>query len=692
VVYEAIQEKLNRKVALKLLPALVSSTHPEFVTRFQREATAAAKLHHTNIIPIYDFGEVRDGYYYAMELINGQPLSGLIKHLATVDAAKISATSIAAFVSTPHSGMQDEADDNDALPDEPSSGTGSGSAGSKGRGYYRQVAQWMLEVAKAIHYAHVRGMVHRDLKPSNLMLSTDGRAIVLDFGLVKTTSDQSVTATGSLLGTYRYMSPEQVGAKRIKIDARSDVYSLGVTLYELLTFRPAFDAVEQSELLSQVLFKEPAAPRKVSPSVPLDLQTICLTAMEKAPQDRYQTAHAMADDLESYLRDQVIVARPQGLVRRSIKFVRRRRVESIAVTAILCLAMVSALAYYFYDRAQQAWRDELMKDGIAAAWISHDLDAAKPAFRRVLDANPNDYAALVNLANVHKDEYYARGTEQSLDEAIKLLDRAVKVRPERVDAWNAKGVLYQAWNRPSEANAAYEEILRIDEEYYPAWVNLAMLRATQGGIEEAERCAEKGVECSREKKAVMPLRILAAIQLYLGREDTLKTLEAARAASENSDVRTLILQSQYHLTQCDPDSLQNALNLAVTANTLVGSAESTENPAAKRILQARIKQTLALAQLRNEEWEAAVRAAKKALAVNDGCAVSHLVLAIAHGHLGDTAAAQSSLRAAEETWPEALRQAELHVTQDGSSLWFDTAGELRALQAEARQLLEKPPE
>ena len=302
VVYEAIQEKLNRPVAMKVLPAVATSAHPELVTRFQREAAAAAKLHHTNIIPIYDFGESRDGYYYAMELIDGPSLSTLIKRLATVDAPMASHTDIAALLHESEAPSSGFVRAEGATAEPPSTTIGSSTA-TKGRPYYRQVARWIADVAEALHHAHVRGMIHRDIKPSNLMLCTDGRMMVLDFGLVKTADDRSVTATGSLVGTYRYMSPEQIGAKRISVDARTDVYSLGATMYELLTFQPAHTGADQSELLSQILFKDPIAPRKIVPSVPIDLQTICLKAMEKAPHERYQSAKAMADDLDFYLRD-----------------------------------------------------------------------------------------------------------------------------------------------------------------------------------------------------------------------------------------------------------------------------------------------------------------------------------------------------------------------------------------------------
>jgi len=705
VVYEAIQEKLHRPVALKLLPAVVSSAHPEFVARFQREATAAARLHHTNIIPVYDFGESSDGYYYAMELIDGQPLNVVIKRLAAIDAPIASPTSFATLLTTPQLVADGKAVSN--LPPEEPPSTSSSSTGSKGRTYYRQVARWIADVAQALHYAHVRGMVHRDIKPGNLMLCTDGRIMVLDFGLVKTVGDQSVTATGSLVGTYRYMSPEQVGAKRISVDARSDVYSLAATLYELLTFQPAFVTADQSELFSQILFKEPIPPRKIVSSVPIDLQTICLKALEKSPTERYQTAKALADDLNLYLQDQAIVARRQGPLRRAIKLVRRRRVETAALAAFILLIAATMFGLRSHTReqesreeAQLAVRFELIKEAIAR-WQKHDWQAAEQAFEKVLSANPDDYAALVNLASMYKDQYYAHKDEGFLDKAAELLDHAIEVSPERLDAYNAKGVLYQAWDRPSDAFDVYRKVCALDENYYPVWVNLGMLHATEGNLAEAEKCAKKGVELARAEhgdvsdvagasRTVMPLRVLAAIQVQLGRSGALETLVAAKSRSRNQDAAILVLTAKYYLEGGGEENTQKALDLAVSANSLVESGvfdepdtveESETLPRAKRML--------AVARLRNAQWRAAIQAAGEAMGAGDQATFSQLILAIANGRLGDMAAAQAHLRAAEATWPDKLKQSGFIAIQDGRSLWFDTAEELKTLHEEARRLIEE---
>ena len=187
------------------------------------------------------------------------------------------------------------------------------------RGYYRAVARLGAEAAAALDYAHQLGVVHRDVKPANLLVDGQGRLWVTDFGLARVQSEASLTVTGDLVGTLRYMSPEQALAKRVPIDHRTDVYSLGATLYELLTLEPAFRGRDRQELLRQIAFEEPLRPRRVNPAVPAELETVVLKAMAKSPDERYATAGELADDLERFLKDEPIRARRQTLPQRARK-------------------------------------------------------------------------------------------------------------------------------------------------------------------------------------------------------------------------------------------------------------------------------------------------------------------------------------------------------------------------------------
>ena len=701
VVYEAVQQKLSRTVALKLLPAVMGTSHPELITRFRREATAAARLHHTNIIPIYDFGESPDGYYYAMELLDGVSLKTLITQLAGMDAPHASHTAIAAILTGVES--MSESGEGEAHSGPPSGTSGSATT-SRGRPYYRQVARWAADVAEALHYAHLQGMVHRDVKPGNLMVNRNGRIVVLDFGLVKTTDDQSVTSSGSLVGTYRYMSPEQIGAKRVPVDARADVYSLGATLYELLAFQPAFWANERPELLSQILFKEPAAPRKLIPAVPVDLQTICLKAMEKSPGSRYQSAKEMANDLSFYLQDLAIVARPQGPIRRAVKFIRRHRVQAATLVAALLVIAAAAIAYVSVKGARESRSEarriallDLLKQA-ASHREKSDWDAARRSYEEALSMEPNSYGALVSLAAMYQDQFYADGNAELLERAEGLLDQAVKARPDRHESWNVRGIVYRAWSRPADAIEAYREGLKVDDTYFPFWVNLGIVHATEHDLTEAEGCLKTGAESSEaaeqvvesDAAMVMPWRLLAAVQMQLGQNATGDTLAKALRLSQSRDVATLVLASMYYLRLNGKENAHRALTLVETADMLDASAENepttTERPNEKSV---RVKRTLALARLRNEQWDRAISAAQAALDVGSQPALPELIRAVAWARLGGLAKARASLEAATAAWPAELVDGGFQVICDGHSLWFDTADELTTLQAEASQVIER---
>jgi tetratricopeptide (TPR) repeat protein len=224
-------------------------------------------------------------------------------------------------------------------------------SGGRGRDYYRKVAELGQQAAAALDYAHQAGIVHRDVKPGNLLLDVSGRLWVTDFGLAHVQSEASLTASGDLVGTLRYMSPEQALAKRVPIDHRTDVYSLGATLYELLTLRPAFEGSDRQEVLRQIAFEEPRPPRRLDKAIPAELQTIVLKALEKNPADRYATAQELADDLQRWRKDEPIRARRPSLVLRVRKWCRRHKPVVAALAAGLLSVMVVAIVVAFgYQR------------------------------------------------------------------------------------------------------------------------------------------------------------------------------------------------------------------------------------------------------------------------------------------------------------------------------------------------------
>jgi len=359
VVYEAEQEALGRRVALKVLPAGLAGD-ARARARFDREARAAARLHHTNIVPVFDVGHDDGQVFYAMQMIRGQGLDLVIEELKRLrgqNAGPARATSIAAALvrsrfaaenlagtdpGSEASGSNEETADYSGSA--PSSAVLPGqsdlaSAVDNRRAYYRSVAQIGQQTASALAYAHARGVIHRDIKPSNLLLDTAGIVWVTDFGLAKT-GDLGMTATGDILGTIRYMAPERF---RGQCDGRADVYALGLTLYELLTLEPAFRSTDRMELIEQIRRDEPSSPRSVDRRVPRDLETIVLKAIDKDPRRRYQSADELGEDLERFLADEPVRARRIWLAERLGRWVRRNPAVA-ALTAAVFVAMAAGTA------------------------------------------------------------------------------------------------------------------------------------------------------------------------------------------------------------------------------------------------------------------------------------------------------------------------------------------------------------
>jgi serine/threonine protein kinase/tetratricopeptide (TPR) repeat protein len=372
IVFEAEQESLGRHVALKVLPAH-ALLNPRHLQRFLREARAAAKLHHTNIVPVFGVGEGQGLHYYVMQFITGSGLHEVIDELrrlksggsgkppsakaihgvidklrciespgrSTTDAgASLSPSPTASlhqvargllagkFATAPaeaaaHNGeLNAQPAANPSLPASTDIHDGSSILSGSGCSFTKAVARVGLQVAEALGYAHGQGVLHRDIKPSNLLLDGAGTVWVTDFGLAKAMADtDGLTHEGDILGTLRYMAPERFHGQA---DARSDLYALGLTLFELLTLRPAFDQDDRDQLIHQVTTEVPPRPRALNPEVPRDLETIVLKAIEHDPARRYQDAEDLAEDLQRFLADRPIKARPVGALERAGKWAQRK--------------------------------------------------------------------------------------------------------------------------------------------------------------------------------------------------------------------------------------------------------------------------------------------------------------------------------------------------------------------------------
>jgi WD40 repeat protein/serine/threonine protein kinase len=390
VVYEAQQLSLGRHVAIKVLPSH-ALLDPRQLGRFQREARSAAKLHHTNIVPVFGVGEQDGLHYFVMQFIKGLGLDRVLDELRrlrqprgkptptvrdapgrrTNATPEVSAVDVARALLTGEVRQPGSASDPTTAPDAPAPGrsadtsaiirlpgqTVTATLSETGNQYWQSVARVGVQVADALAHAAGQGVLHRDIKPSNLLLDDTGNVWVTDFGLAKAVGDEdNLTQTGDIVGTLRYMAPERFSGQG---DVRSDVYSLGLTLYELLVLRPAFDEAGRSRLVKQVLHDEPPRPRKVNPAVPRDLETVVLKAIARDPARRYQTARALADDLQRYLDGRPISARRVGHVERAAKWVKRNPVVTgAAMAVVLALAAGTTVSYLKYREADAARLDE----------------------------------------------------------------------------------------------------------------------------------------------------------------------------------------------------------------------------------------------------------------------------------------------------------------------------------------------
>ncbi|MCA9212204.1 MAG: protein kinase [Planctomycetales bacterium] len=321
VVYEAEQVSLGRRVAVKVLP-FVALLDQRQLQRFKNEARAAAMLKHSNIVSVHSVGCERGVHFYAMELIDGHSLADVIRHLhgdkkphSSDKPAGNSDTCPVAGLSTQHSSNRKE--------------------------FYRSIVRLGIDAANALQYAHAEGIVHRDIKPSNILIDQDGKVFLADFGLARVPNSEELSSAGDLIGTLRYMSPEQLTGKTI-VDHRTDVWSLGLTLYELIAGRPAFDATDHGELTNQILLDRPTDLSKLDPSVPKDLETILAKAIEHDANARYQTAEELAEDLQRFLDHQPVQARRVTRTERARRWVARNPL--IASLLSVCLIALTTLA------------------------------------------------------------------------------------------------------------------------------------------------------------------------------------------------------------------------------------------------------------------------------------------------------------------------------------------------------------
>jgi serine/threonine protein kinase len=593
VVYEAEQLSLGRRIALKVLPFALTLDSRQ-LQRFKNEARAAAHLHHTHIVPVYSVGCERGVHFYAMQLIEGQTLADLITGLRRQNGLEPSTTARDAV------GPADQPTTDYPSPPRPSARVATTVVAARssrstmveggGSAFFRKVAELGIQAAEALEHAHQVGVLHRDIKPGNLLLDVNGHLWVTDFGLAQLQNDAALTIAGELVGTLRYMSPEQAKARRGLVDHRTDVYALGATLYELLTLHPIFDGRDREELLRQIAFEEPIPPHRLRKSLPADLETIVLKAVSKQPEDRYASAQELADDLRRFLDHKPIRARRPSLRERVVRWSMRHRTTVTAALLLLLLATVGfatstlliAAEKTKTDRAYRAERQQHNRAEQQRKEAEEQRDKADKNYRearnmlsRFTQISMEDLARVPAAQNVQR-----KMLELALEYYEGFIDRHENDPAVRLELVDDSLRVAELLDRMGQRVAAVAFLERAEQGQE------ALLRQKPNDSEEQERLAriKDTLSLTRAHDAFLLLNhppVQKELKLSFGQ------IQLVSSIAEKRDRATLWAIHQCHKGHqpAQPGTVQSTRELTAQEKTLIGGLSPEQSRRLRQLVR-----------------------------------------------------------------------------------------------------------